>query len=140
MSINDPVFGTMEYDFQWIKHETIIFCGREYSVSVVAQSRNDTEKEISQIQQEAYSFFKTHLELLESSIIDCLEKYCKEILEIDNCPSSDLILDYNTPTTIFFAVDGSWGILFESDFDSEDGIAIKYINGNWDIGKQDILI
>ena len=140
MQINDPSFGIMEYDFQWEKQDKFIFGNKEYLVSIVAQSRTDDEKEISQIQRDAYNFYKTHFESMESSCLDCLVTYCREVLEISDCPDSKGITEYITPTTLFFALGGKWGILFESDYDPEDGIAAMYSNGEWEAGKQDILI
>jgi hypothetical protein len=37
-------------------------------------------------------------------------------------------------------VTGEWGILLESEYDTEDGIALMYSDEQWVAGPQEILI
>ena len=139
--IDDPVFGKMVYDYEWEKTETIVLGGKEWTVLVIAQSRTDDEVEISEKQRESYIFFKDHIDELLDSGINALLSYCSDKLDVPSCTEESFWRN-NSPVSIFFSSveTGVWGILFESEYSPEDGIALKYSNQKWDVGPQDILI
>ena len=43
-------------------------------------------------------------------------------------------------TSIYFARDGSWGMLFESKYDVENGLAILFNNDSMIVNSQDVLL
>ena len=137
--MKDPVFGEMEYDFQWQKDETIELWGKSYSVQIVAQSEDDDDTEISQVQRDAYVFFKSNFASLAESGMESILNYCVEDLGLSNCTRADFLAN-SKPTTVFFALSGAWGILFDTTYSQEDGIALMYSDGQWVVDTQDILI
>ncbi|HIE34698.1 MAG TPA: DUF2004 domain-containing protein [Campylobacterales bacterium] len=44
------------------------------------------------------------------------------------------------PKTIIFERDSSWGILFDTDYDVEDGVAVFIINEKIQVGPQDLFL
>ena len=137
--INDSVFGKMNYDFDWTKDEEINLWGKAYTLGIIVQSEDGENIPISKLQQDAYSFFKSNFSLLEEKAMSALLNYCRGILDIDDC-SRDYFLAHSKPTAIFFSLNGDWGILFDSDFDEENGITVMFSNGEFMVGPQDILI
>ena len=108
--MKDPVFGKMEYDFQWQKDETIELWGKSYSVQIVAQSEDDDDTEISQVQRDAYVFFKSNFASLAESGMESILNYCVEDLGISNCTKVDFLAN-SKPTTIFFALSAAFRAL-----------------------------
>ena len=139
MKIQDSVFGAMSYDYQWEKSEDLSLWGEQYHIQIIAQSSSDDETEISQIQRDSYLQFKERFASLADSGLQELIAYCRNTLEIANC-DIETFRKNNKPSSVFFAVTGEWGILFESEFDPEDGIALMFSEERWVVGPQDILI
>ncbi len=139
MEINDPVFGVMSYDYQWEKFEDLSLWGKPYHIQIIAQSSSDDETEISEIQRTAYLQFKERFASLAESGLQKLLAYCRDTLEIADC-NVETFWKNSQPSSVFFAVTGEWGILFESEFDSEDGIALMFSSEQWVVGPQEILI
>lgn len=139
MEIQDSVFGAMSYDYQWEKFEDLSLWGKPYHIQIIAQSSSDDETEISEIQRAAYLQFKERFASLADSGLQELLAYCRSTLEIADC-DVETFWKNNQPSSVFFAVTGEWGILFESEFDSEDGIALMFSEGQWVVGPQEILI
>jgi hypothetical protein len=137
--INDPVFGKMKYDWEWEKEEGISMFGKTYNLNVIAQSKSDEDTAISEVQQKAYKFFKENFSSLEESALNILLNYCQNELEIPDC-SQKVFFENSLPISLFFAITGEWGILFDSKFDEENGIALMFSNGKFLAGPQDILI
>ena len=139
MEINDLIFGEMTYDYQWEKEDDVILWGKSFHVQIIVQSDDDDNPSILDIQKKAYCFFKENIVRLEKTGCDALLDYINNILGFSDCDANNF-LDNNTPTAIFFSITGEWGILFESDYDSGNGIALMYSGEQWIVGPQDILI
>lgn len=139
MEINDLIFGEMTYDYQWEKEDDVILWGKSFHVQIIVQSEDDNTPDILDIQRDAYCFFKKNITQLENMGCATLLDYVNNVLEISECGENNF-LEYNIPTAIFFSVTGEWGILFESEYDSEDGIALMFSDGQWVAGPQEILI
>ena len=139
MKINDSIFGEMTYDYQWEKEDDVILWEKTFHVQIIVQSEDDNAPDISDIQRDAYCFFKKNIAQLENMGCETLLDYINNVLEISDCRENNF-LENNTPTAIFFSVTGEWGILFESEYDSEDGIALMYSDEQWVAGPQEILI
>ena len=139
MEINDLIFGKMTYDYQWEKDDDVILWGKSFRVQIIVQSEDDDNPDILDIQKKAYCFFKENIAQLEDMGCETLLDYINNVLEISDCGKNNF-LENNTPTAIFFAVTGEWGILWESEYDSENGIALVYSDDQWTAGPQEILI
>lgn len=132
-TIKDKVFGEMEYKHSWIKKDSFIFLGKPYMVNVIAQAYRDDN--ILASQQSNYSNFRNYLEEHQEFIEKKLAKYCKEVLNIDIALSECI-----EPKTIIFERDDSWGILFDTDYDIENGVALFFINDEIKVDRQDIFL
>jgi len=139
MTINDPIFGNMEYDCEWEKKEQISLWNKIYNVQIIVQSEDDADDSISKVQRDAYIFFKEKFSEMAEHGLSELVSYCKTILEFKSC-SEKTFFESSTPIAIFFAINGDWGILFDSRFDEENGIALMFSGDHWKVGPQDILI
>lgn len=131
--VKDKVFGEMEYKHSWRKKDSFIFLGKPYMVNVIAQAyRGDN---ILESQQFNYSNFKNYLEEHKEFIKKKLAEYCKVALNVDIALSECM-----EPKTIIFERDGSWGILFDTDYDIENGVALFFINDEIKVDRQDIFL
>ena len=129
----DKVFGEMEYKHSWTKKDNFSFLGKTYTVNITAQAYKGDK--ILDSQQFSYSNYKNFLQDHESIIREKLTKYCKSTYGINISVEECLI-----PRTIIFERDGSWGILFDTDYDVENGVAIFIVNEKIQVGPQDLFL
>lgn len=129
----DKAFGEMEYKHSWTKKESFLFLGKEYVVNITAQAYKGND--ILESQRSNYSNYKRYLEENEAEIKEKLTEYCKSTYNIDVSLEECLI-----PKTIIFERDGSWGILFDTDYDIENGVALFVINKKIQVGPQDLFL
>jgi len=129
----DKAFGEMEYKHSWTKKEAFLFLDKAYVVNIVAQAyKGDV---ILESQQLNYTSYKKFLEDNGDKIVEKLKEYCKSNFNIEVSLDKCLI-----PKTIIFERDGSWGILFDTDYDIENGIAVFFIKEKIKIGSQDLFL
>jgi hypothetical protein len=131
--IKDKVFGEMEYKHSWTKQDSFIFLGKPFMVNVVAQAYKDDD--ILEFQQKNYMNFRNYLEEHKDDIQKILEDYCKTTYNITIKLSQCL-----EPKTIIFERDDSWGILFDTKYDIENGIALFVIDNEIKVGTQDLFL
>jgi len=131
--IKDNYFGEMVYKHSWTKTDTICLFDKAYKVKVVAQAyKGDT---ILDIQRENYVNFRNYLEENKVAIEKKLKEYCKTNYNTDKTLDECL-----TPKTVIFERDGSWGILFDTEYDIENGVALFVINGQLEVGTEDSFL
>ena len=70
-----------------------------------------------------------------SEIYKNLQEYCEKFYKTNE--NIEQILEL---TSIYFARDGSWGMLFESKYDVENGLAIFFNNDSMIVNSQDMLL
>jgi hypothetical protein len=131
--IKDREFGEMEYKHSWTKKDSLIFLDKAYIVNVTAQAYKGDE-----ILESQRSNFKNYKEILDKNSEDIQMKLKQYFIDIFNKEGS--LSDLLEPKTVIFERDGSWGILFESDCDIENGVAVFIKNGEIKVGPQDELI
>jgi acid stress-induced BolA-like protein IbaG/YrbA len=130
VTIDDLVFGQMEYNHSWLKKEIVNFFGDNYEVVIIAKAY--TGDSILQSQQENYA---TYLEILsnkQTEIEALLLNYCSHDLNA-SLPLNQCL----TIKTILFERDGSWCILFDSEFAIEEGVGLYFSKENIQVGRQD---
>lgn len=131
MQINDPVFGTMEYDYGWKKTIPVTLFGKEYHISCIASAYegeqiNDTQRAEFQRIMEDFTGVCHRVEQL-------LQKYCA-------ANSSHTADDGSLrPTDLIFDQNGGCGFLFDCVWEPDDGIAMR-ISPKEEIGTQDIIL
>jgi len=131
--IKDNYFGEMVYKHSWTKIDTICLFDKAYKVKVVAQAyKGDT---VLDIQRENYVNFRNYLEENKVAIEKKLKEYCKTNYNTDK-PLDECLI----PKTVIFERDGSWGILFDTEYDIENGVALFVINGQLEVGTEDLFL
>ena len=130
--MKDNIFGELEYKYNFFKYEKVEFFGKEYKLKVVVESYDKT---ISDKQRKNYQTFSKYLEENEDTIKNLIKQYFLDIYEKEIDIKNDI-----TPTTLYFAKDGSWGILFETVIDEENGFAIFIQDDKFEVGTQDMFI
>ena len=131
--ITDNIFGEMEYKYSWTKKDSFIFLEKAYAVNIIAQAYKGDK--ILESQQNSFKNYKDFLNKNNENIQEKLKEYLKSMFEIEGS-----LVDLLKPTTIIFERDGSWGILFESNCDVENGIAMFVVNDEIKIGSQNEFI
>ncbi len=132
-TLNDNVFGTMQYKHSWCKQDSFLFFDKAYVVQITAKAyKNDG---ITESQRESYMQYKDFLATHKTQIETMLEAYVKKTTICD-----DLLDTMLTPNEIIFEKDGSFGVLFEATFDKENGVAVFVKNGEIIVDSQDILL
>ena len=132
-TINDSVFGEIAYKYSWFKEDEIIFFGKLQKVKIKIKAFKD--EEILQSQRDNYKIFKWFIEHNLSEIYKNLQEYCEKFYKTNE--KIEQILEL---TSIYFARDGSWGMLFESKYDVENGLAIFFNNDSMIVNSQDMLL
>lgn len=131
--MTDKVFGKLEHKYNFYKYENVNFFGNNYKVKIVAE--NDETDTILPIQQNNYTAYKQYIQENQAKIIDLIKQY---FLDVYN---TKINIDKEIkPRTIYFARDGSWGILFDTPIDEENGFSIFIKDGKLNIGTQDMFI
>jgi len=131
--IKDIVFGEMIYKYSWTKKDSFIFLGKTYTVNITAQAYKGDK--ILESQQENFKKFKDFLNEHSNNIEQKLKEYLKNMLKVEGS-----LTDLLEPKTIIFERDNSWGILFETEYDIENGIALFIKNNAIKVGTQDEFI
>jgi len=131
--MNDEVFGQLERKYNLFKYETMNLFGQEYKVKIVVELyENDS---ILNVQQQNYKNYLTYIKENNEKIIALIKKYFLDVFGKDIDMKSEI-----TPTTIYFSRDGSWGILFDTKLDKENGFALFLKNEKLSVGTQDMFI
>ena len=129
----DEVFGKLEHKYNFYKYENINLFNKNYKVKIVVES--DETDTILTIQQNNYKKYKEYLNENQIKIINLIKQYFLDIYEIDIDINKDI-----KPKTIYFARDGSWGVLFDTKIDEENGFAIFIRDEKLQIGTQDMFL
>lgn len=132
-TINDSVFGEISYKHSWFKEDEVVFFGKLQKVKIKIKAFKG--EEILQSQRDNYKIFKWFIQQNLSGIYKNLQEYCEKFYETNE--KIEQILEL---TSIYFARDGSWGMLFESKYDVENGLAILFNNDSMIVNSQDVLL
>ncbi len=131
--MKDQVFGEMEYIHSWKKKENFVFLGKAYIVNIIAQAyKGDI---ILKSQQSNYLKFKKYLEQNKTKIKEKLNQFGKTTYNVENLLDKSLI-----PTAIIFERDDSWGVLFDTYYDTEHGVALFVVDDKLNIDTQDTFL
>jgi len=130
----DKIFGEMEYKHSWTKKDSFLFMDKAYPINITAQAYKGDN--ILESQRSNYSHYKTYLEKHKDEIENKLIDYCKEICKNDEVELNSCL----TPKTIIFERDNSWGILFDTNCDVENGVALFFVNDKVEVGPQDLFL
>ena len=129
----DEIFGQLEHKYNLYKYEIINLFGKDYQVKIVVE--NDGTNTILEVQQNNYKEYLKYINENQEKIIDLIKQY---FLDVYN-ENIDIRRDIK-PISIYFAREGDWGILFDTNIDEENGFAIFVKDSKLSIGTQDTFI
>jgi len=129
----DEIFGQLEHKYNLYKYEIINLFGKDYQVKIVVE--NDGTNTILEVQQNNYKEYLKYINENQEKIIDLIKQY---FLDVYN-ENIDMQRDIK-PISIYFAREGDWGILFDTNIDEENGFAIFVKDSKLSIGTQDTFI
>ena len=158
MEINHQTFGKLKYNYGWTKDISLDIFNKRHVLEINIDADEDAEFEINQ--EKAYIFFENYLDEIAKEVdVAIVSYYNREISDIvssytnhkekqyflDIIGDKDKIYSLLQPKQIMFPLTfdeniEEFGFLCECDWDKENGIGIKFVNGVLsEIGYQDIL-
>lgn len=155
MTVNDPIFGELEYNYSWAKDTTIHFFGKETEIALMIDGEEDGE--FDEAQYTAYQSLMQNWEQLQQSFLQpILDYYQQKRHELgydtelnENYPlveTTDQLLEMITLDGIVVPYAGIYegrdiGILFDCTWDVENGLGIRLLNEKvTEVGYQDVAI
>ncbi|MCY7074460.1 hypothetical protein MK435_02950 [Streptococcus oralis] len=159
MEINHQTFGKLKYNYGWTKDISLDIFNKRHVLEINIDADEDAEFEINQ--EKAYIFFENYLDEIAKEVdVAIVSYYNREISDIvssytnhkekqyflDIIGDKDKIYSLLQPKKILFPLTfdenvEEFGFLCECDWDKENGIGIKFVNGVLsEIGFQDILL
>lgn len=148
--IEDLVFGTMEYDYSWVKTENVSMFGKDYEIRIVAEAY--TNQDIIDVQRDSYlKYKKEYLEYVKK-VPEVILKYYLDNYEIIasavNIPerinkkniNRELIVKLIKIKTLYIDRKGNYGWLCDCAWDNEHGICILLSDDEICIKEQDYLL
>lgn len=131
----DPVFGKVEYDYGWTKPISVSLWNKKFSISCVASAYKG--QDIIDIQQKQYTHFENNLSEIEATICKAVESYYNKNVAELNVPIDVAV--HVKPTELVFQREGTYGMLFNCDWDVESGIVVC-LYPQVKVGPQDIFL
>lgn len=155
MSINDKVFGELDYQLKWIGYRTIKFLGENTEIALLVAGEDDGE--FDEGQYEAYTSLMENWELIEQPLLQSILEYYHQkrhelgydvsfneyyppINTVDQLRNHIMLVGISVPYD-FLREGNDIGISFDCSWDEENGIGIRLINEKVEeIGYQDVAI
>ena len=148
MEINHQTFGKLKYNYGWTKDISLDIFNKRHVLEINIDADEDAEFEINQ--EKAYIFFENHLdEIVKEANVAIISSYTNHKAKqyfLDIIGDKEKIYSLLQPKQILFPLTfdenvEEFGFLCECDWDKENGIGIKFVNGVLsEIGFQDILL
>ncbi|MEZ7647054.1 DUF6985 domain-containing protein [Streptococcus constellatus] len=159
MEIDHEIFGKIKFNYGWTKDISLNIFNKQYVLEINIDADEDAEFEINQ--EKAYISFNEHLDEIvkeiDSAIILYYNNEIPDIISgytninekkyfLDIIGDKDKIYSLLQPKQIMFPLTfdenvEEFGLLCDCDWDKENGLGIKFINGTLsEIGYQDILL
>ncbi|EOV9527778.1 MULTISPECIES: DUF6985 domain-containing protein [Bacillus cereus group] len=155
MTINDKVFGELDYQYKWVGYRTIKFLGKDTEIALLVGGTEDGDFDEGQYM--AYNSLMDNWEKIQHSILQPILDYYKEkrhelgydVAFNEDYPlieTVDQLIEHITLVGISvpydFLRDGrDIGVSFDCSWDEENGLGIRLINEKVDeVGYQDVAI
>ncbi|EMA6344706.1 DUF2004 domain-containing protein [Bacillus cytotoxicus] len=155
MTINDPIFGELEYEYGWTKDTIIRFFGKESEISLMIDGEEDGE--FDEEQYMAYQALMQNWEELQPSLLQSILDYYKQErqelgydIEVNESyplvETANEILEMISLDGIVVPYAGIFdgrdiGITFNCTWDIENGLGIRLLNEKvTEVGYQDVAI
>ena len=134
-SINDPIFGKMDYDYGWRMPVEFSFGNKTYIIECVAAAFST--QEITNAQQNAYQEYCNSRKEIELLVAELLEAYVSA--EVQDGANFKPLIEHAQPAHIVFKQDGRYGVLFDCDWDEENGVVVSLEPERY-VGPQDLFL
>ncbi|MGG3891370.1 DUF6985 domain-containing protein [Metabacillus fastidiosus] len=155
MTINDPIFGKLEYDYVWSRDTIINFLGNEVEITLIVKGQEDGK--FDEVQYTAYQSLMQNWEQLQQSFLQpILDYYQHERYELgydiefsENYPlveTTDQLIKMIRLDGIIVSYPDIYegrdiGMLFNCTWDVENGLGLRLINEKvMEVGYQDVAI
>ncbi len=155
MTINDEVFGELDYQYQWVGYRTIKFLGKDTEIALMIGGEEDGEFEDGQYV--AYNSLMDNWEQIQYSILQSIFDYYKEkrkelgydvSLNVDYplIKTIEQLIEHITLVGIsvpydFLREGRDIGLSFDCSWDEENGLGVRLINEKVEeVGYQDVAI
>ncbi|AET62187.1 DUF6985 domain-containing protein [Paenibacillus terrae] len=155
MTINDSIFGELEYDYIWSKDTTINFLGKETEIALII--KGDEDGKFDEDQYTAYQSLMQNWEQLQQSFLQPILDYYQQkrhelgydIAFNENYPlieTTDELIDMITLDGIAVPYGDiregrDIGILFNCTWDQENGLGLRLSDEKVvEVGYQDVAI
>ncbi|MEK8212699.1 DUF6985 domain-containing protein [Paenibacillus sp. FSL L8-0463] len=155
MTINDPIFGELEYNYTWAKDTTIHFFGKETEITLMIDGEEDGK--FDEDQYTAYQSLMQNWQQLQQSFLQpILDYYQQKRYELGYdmefneyyplVETTSQLLEMITLVGIVVSYAGIYegrdiGILFDCTWDAENGVGIRLLNEKViEVGYQDVAI
>ncbi|MDA1602949.1 DUF2004 domain-containing protein [Bacillus cereus] len=155
MTINDKVFGELDYQYTWVGYRTIKFLGKDTEIALLIGGEDDGK--FDEGQYVAYNSLMDNWEKIEHNILQPILNYYKQkrhelgydVAFNEDYPlieTFDQLIEHITLVGISvpddFLRDGrDVGVSFDCSWDEENGLGIRLINERVDeVGYQDVAI
>ncbi|MED3328980.1 DUF2004 domain-containing protein [Bacillus thuringiensis] len=155
MTINDPIFGELEYEYGWTKDTIIRFFGKESEISLMIDGEEDGE--FDEEQYMAYQALMQNWEDLQPSLLQSILDYYKQkrhelgydiglnenypLIEIPDQILEMITLDGIVVPYADIFEGRDIGITFNCTWDIENGLGLRLLNEKIiEVGYQDVAI
>ncbi|MED4533989.1 DUF2004 domain-containing protein [Metabacillus fastidiosus] len=155
MTINDPIFGKLEYDYVWSRDTIINFLGNEVEITLIVKGQEDGK--FDEVQYTAYQSLMQNWEQLQQSFLQpILDYYQQKRYEVgydiefsENYPlveTTDQLIKMIRLDGIIVSYPDIYegrdiGMLFNCTWDVENGLGLRIINEKvMEVGYQDVAI
>lgn len=155
MTINDKIFGELDYQYKWVGYRTIKFIGKDIEIALLVAGTE--EGNFDEGQYKAYNSLMDNWEQIQHRLLPSILEYYKQkrqelgydVSINENYPlieTVDQLIEHITLVGISvpyeFLRDGrDIGVSFDCSWDEENGLGVRLINEKVDeIGYQDVAI
>ncbi|WP_426709740.1 DUF6985 domain-containing protein [Cetobacterium sp. SF1] len=138
MTVKNSIVGDLTYDYGWRKKEEITFWNRreEVEINFIAYG----EEKVNSTQEEEYTWLKNNLLEVEKNSLEEIKEYISEEYKLNY--SEEKIMEEIRITEIIFERDEeSIGLVFQWDYDLENGIGVRIKNKSiFEIGFESMVM
>ncbi|MDM5186297.1 DUF2004 domain-containing protein [Bacillus sp. DX4.1] len=155
MTINDEVFGELDYQYKWVGYRTVKFLGKDIEIALLVGGSEDGG--FDEGQYAAYNSLMNNWEQIQHSILHSILDYYKQkrheigydVAFNEDYPlieTVDQLIEHITLVGIsvpydFLREGRDIGISFDCSWDEENGLGVRLINEKVDeIGYQDVAV
>ncbi|WP_039076053.1 DUF6985 domain-containing protein [Bacillus sp. MSP13] len=155
MTLNDKVFGELDYQYQWVGYRTINFLEKDTEIALLIGGEEDGE--FDEGQYEAYNSLMNNWEQVQHNILrPILDYYQQKRQELgydvsvnEDYPlieTIDQLIEHITLVGIsvpydFLREGRDIGLSFDCTWDEENGLGVRLINEKVEeVGYQDVAI